>query len=185
MDAPGNVDARALLTVVAGCVTREGRQQEKAYVTVSGKTMREGRRGMNQPSERASAYQEVENETMVVKDLLDPVDVKDRVWTADALRTSQRIEQPGVRILLYSQTILPLPTQSACALSGQGEDGSFADLTYSQRMCQSPEHFALFPDRHVRASAHVLLYEISSCAWGSSAGELPAGVVLRWDCPAG
>src|SRR5438552_10111203 len=96
-------------------------QQEKQHVAVDGKTMRGtlGHESATQPSVHVLSVYEVrtglvlaqrsvvekENEITAVKDLLDPVYVKDRVWTADAIHTQktacQRIEQFGGKYLFF------------------------------------------------------------------------------------
>jgi DDE_Tnp_1-associated len=78
-------------------------QQENQHVAVDGKTMRGtlGHESENQPSVHVLSVYEVrtglvlaqrsvaekENEITAVKELLTPVSVKDRVWTADARHT--------------------------------------------------------------------------------------------------
>jgi hypothetical protein len=78
-------------------------QQEKHHVAVDGKTMRGtlGHESATQPSVHVLSVYEVrtglllaqrsvaekENEITAVKELLTPVYVKDRVWTADAMHT--------------------------------------------------------------------------------------------------
>jgi predicted transposase YbfD/YdcC len=96
-------------------------KQEKQHVAVDGKTMRGtlGHESADQPSVHVLSVYEVrtgvvlaqrsvadkENEISAVKDLLTPVYVKDRVWTADAMHTQktacQRIEQLGGKYLFF------------------------------------------------------------------------------------
>jgi predicted transposase YbfD/YdcC len=96
-------------------------QQEKQHVAVDGKTMRGtlGHESATQPSVHVLSVYEVrtglvlaqrsvaekENEITAVKELLTPVYVKDRVWTADAMHTQktacQRIEQFGGKYLFF------------------------------------------------------------------------------------
>ncbi len=96
-------------------------KQEKQHVAVDGKTMRGtlGHESADQPSVHVLSVYEVrtgvvlaqrsvadkENEISAVKDLLTPVYVKDRVWTADAIHTQktacQRIDQLGGKYLLF------------------------------------------------------------------------------------
>jgi predicted transposase YbfD/YdcC len=96
-------------------------QQEKQHVAVDGKTMRGtlGHESATQPSVHVLSVYEVrtglvlaqrsvaekENEITAVKELLTPVYVKDRVWTADAMHTQktacQRIEQLGGKYLFF------------------------------------------------------------------------------------
>jgi predicted transposase YbfD/YdcC len=96
-------------------------QQAKQHVAVDGKTMRGtlGHESADQPSVHVLSVYEVrtglvlaqrcvaekENEISAVKDLLTPVYVKDRVWTADAMHTQktacQRIEQLGGKYLFF------------------------------------------------------------------------------------
>lgn len=96
-------------------------KQEKQHVAVDGKTMRGtlGHESATQPSVHVLSVYEVrtglvlaqrsvaekENEISAVKDLLTPVYVKDRVWTADAMHTQktacQCIEQFGGKYLFF------------------------------------------------------------------------------------
>jgi predicted transposase YbfD/YdcC len=96
-------------------------QQAKQHVAVDGKTMRGtlGHESADQPSVHVLSVYEVrtglvlaqrcvaekENEISAVKDLLTPVYVKDRVWTADAMHTQktacQRIDQLGGKYLFF------------------------------------------------------------------------------------
>src|SRR5947208_4256232 len=96
-------------------------QQEKQHVAVDGKTMRGtlAHESADQPSVHVLSVYEVrtglvlaqrsvaekENEISAVKDLLTPVYVKDRVWTADAMHTQkttcQRIDQLGGKYLFF------------------------------------------------------------------------------------
>ncbi len=102
-------------------LAEQGGQQEKQHVAVDGKTMRGtlGHESATQPSVHVLSVYEVrtglvlaqrsvvekENEITAVKDLLDPVYVKDRVWTADAMHTQktacQRIEQFAGKYLFF------------------------------------------------------------------------------------
>src|SRR2546428_1811298 len=102
-------------------LAEQGGQQEKQEGAVDGKTMRGtlGHQSATQPSVHVLSVYEVrtglvlaqrsvvekENEITAVKDLLDPVYVKDRVWTADAIHTQkaacQRIEQFGGKYLFF------------------------------------------------------------------------------------
>jgi len=102
-------------------LAEQARQQEKQHVAVDGKTMRGtlGHESATQPSVHVLSVYEVrtglvlaqrslaekENEITAVKELLTPVDVKDRVWTADAMHTQktacQRIEQFGGKYLFF------------------------------------------------------------------------------------
>jgi predicted transposase YbfD/YdcC len=97
----------------------QGGQQAKQHVAVDGKTMRGtlGHESANQPSVHVLSVYEVqsglvlaqrsveekENEISAGKDLLTPLYVKDRVWTADAMHTQkavcQCIEQFGGKYL--------------------------------------------------------------------------------------
>src|SRR5205807_159567 len=96
-------------------------QQQKQHVAVDGKTMRStlGHEAATQPSVHVLWVYEVrtglvlaqrcvaekENEISAVKELLTPVSVKDRVWTADAMHTQktacQRIDQLGGKYLFF------------------------------------------------------------------------------------
>src|SRR2546429_8497534 len=96
-------------------------QQAKQHVAVDGKTMRGtlGHESEAQPSVHVLSVYEVrtglvlaqrcvaakENEISAVKDLLTPVYVKDRVWTADAMHTQktacQHIDQLGGKYLFF------------------------------------------------------------------------------------
>src|SRR5438270_11882353 len=96
-------------------------QQQKQHVAVDGKTMRGtlGHEAATQPSVHVLSVYEVrtglvlaqrcvaekENEISAVKELLTPVYVKDRVWTADAMHTQktacQRIDQLGGKYLFF------------------------------------------------------------------------------------
>src|SRR5438105_1961625 len=98
-----------------------GGKQDKQHMAVDGKTMRGtlGHESANQPSVHVLSVYEVrtglvlaqrsvaekENEISAVKDLLTPVYVKDRVWTADAMHTQktacQRIDQLGGKYLFF------------------------------------------------------------------------------------
>jgi len=98
-----------------------GGKQDKQHVAVDGKTMRGtlGHESAEQPSVHVLSVYEVrtglvlaqrsvvekENEISAVKDLLTPVYVKDRVWTADAMHTQktacQRIDQLGGKFLFF------------------------------------------------------------------------------------
>ena len=98
-----------------------GGKQDKQHLAVDGKTMRGtlGHESANQPSVHVLSVYEVrtglvlaqrsvaekENEISAVKDLLTPVYVKDRVWTADAMHTQktacQRIDQLGGKYLFF------------------------------------------------------------------------------------
>ena len=104
-----------------GRLVQQARQQEKQHVAVDGKTMR-GTLG-HASEEQASVHvlsvyevrtglvlaqrsvREKENEISAVKDLLTPLYVKDRVWTADAMHTQktacQSIEQFGGKYLFF------------------------------------------------------------------------------------
>jgi predicted transposase YbfD/YdcC len=99
----------------------QGGQQEKQHLAVDGKTMRGtlGHESESQPSVHVLSVYEVrtglvlaqrsvaekENEITAVKELLTPVYVKDRIWTADAMHTQktacQRIEQLGGNYLFF------------------------------------------------------------------------------------
>src|SRR5947209_9916427 len=99
----------------------QGGQQEKQHVAVDGKTMRGtlGHEPESQPSVHVLSVYEIrtglvlaqrsvaekENEISAVKDLLTPVYVKDRVWTADAMHTQkmacQCLEQFGGKYLFF------------------------------------------------------------------------------------
>ncbi len=99
----------------------QGGQQEKQHVAVDGKTMRGtlGHESASQPSVHVLSIYEVrtglvlaqrsvaekENEISAVKELLTPVYVKDRVWTADAMHTQkiacQCIDQLGGKYLFF------------------------------------------------------------------------------------
>ena len=84
-------------------LAEQGGQQEKQHVAVDGKTMRGtlGHESATQPSVHVLSVYEVrtglvlaqrhvlekENEISAVKELLTPLYVKDRVWTADAMHT--------------------------------------------------------------------------------------------------
>ena len=96
-------------------------QQQKQHVAVDGKTMRGtlGHESQTQPSVHVLSVYEVrtglvlaqrcvaekENEISAVKELLTPVYVKDRVWTADAMHTQktacQHIDQLGGKYLFF------------------------------------------------------------------------------------
>ena len=96
-------------------------RQEKQHVAVDGKTMRGtlGHESATQPSVHVLSVYEVrtglvlaqrsvaekEHEITAVKELLTPVYVRDRVWTADAMHTQktacQRIEQFGGKYLFF------------------------------------------------------------------------------------
>jgi predicted transposase YbfD/YdcC len=96
-------------------------QQAKQHVAVDGKTMRGtlGHESASQPSVHVLSVYEVrtglvlaqrnvaekENEITAVKELLTPVYVKDRVWTADAMHTQktacQHIDQLGGKYLFF------------------------------------------------------------------------------------
>ena len=96
-------------------------QQDKQHVAVDGKTMRGtlGHESESQPSVHVLSVYEVrtglvlaqrsvaekENEITAVKELLTPVYVKDRVWTADAMHTQktacQCIDQLGGNYLFF------------------------------------------------------------------------------------
>src|SRR5438552_9057313 len=98
-----------------------GGKQDKQHLAVDGKTMRGtlGHESANQPSVHVLSVYEVrtglvlaqrsvaekENEITAVKELLTPVYVKDRVWTADAMHTQktacQCIEQLGGKYLFF------------------------------------------------------------------------------------
>lgn len=98
-----------------------GGKQDKQHVAVDGKTMRGtlGHESANQPSVHVLSVYEVrtglvlaqrsvakkENEITAVKDLLTPVYVTDRVWTADAMHTQktacQCIDQLGGKYLFF------------------------------------------------------------------------------------
>lgn len=102
-------------------LAKQAGQQEKQHVAVDGKTMRGtlGHESATQPSVHVLSVYEVrtglvlaqrsvaekENEITAVKELLTPVYVKDRVWTADAMHTQktacQRIEQFGGKYLFF------------------------------------------------------------------------------------
>src|SRR6266705_313024 len=102
-------------------LTEQAGQQEKQHVAVDGKTMRGtlGHESATQPSVHVLSVYEVrtglvlaqrsvaekENEITAVKELLTPVYVKDRVWTADAMHTQktacQCIEQFGGKYLFF------------------------------------------------------------------------------------
>jgi predicted transposase YbfD/YdcC len=99
----------------------QGGQQAKRHVAVDGKTMcgTLGHESANQPSVHVLSVYEVhsglvlaqrsvrekENEISAGKDLLTPLYVKDRVWTADAMHTQktvcQSIEQFGGKYLFF------------------------------------------------------------------------------------
>lgn len=99
----------------------QGGQQEKQHVAVDGKTMRGtlGHESESQPSVHILSVYEVrtglvlaqrsvgekENEISAVKELLTPLYVKDRVWTADAMHTQkiacQCIDQLGGKYLFF------------------------------------------------------------------------------------
>ena len=96
-------------------------KQDKQHLAVDGKTMRGtlGHEPESQPSVHVLSVYEVrtglvlaqrsvaekENEITAVKDLLTPVYVKDRVWTADAMHTQksacQCIDQFGGKYLFF------------------------------------------------------------------------------------
>ena len=96
-------------------------QQDKQHVAVDGKTMRGtlGHESESQPGVHVLSVYEVrtglvlaqrsvaekENEITAVKELLTPVYVKDRVWTADAMHTQktacQCIDQFGGKYLFF------------------------------------------------------------------------------------
>src|SRR2546421_4163649 len=102
-------------------LAEQGGQQEKQHVAVDGKTMRGtlGHESATQPSVHVLSVYEVrtglvlaqrsvaekENEISAVKDLLTPVYVKDRVWTADAMHTQkttcQGLDQLGGKYLFF------------------------------------------------------------------------------------
>jgi predicted transposase YbfD/YdcC len=102
-------------------LTEQAGQQEKQHVAVDGKTMRGtlGHESATQPSVHVLSVYEVrtglvlaqrsvaekENEISAVKELLTPVYVKDRVWTADAMHTQktacQCIDQLGGKDLFF------------------------------------------------------------------------------------
>jgi predicted transposase YbfD/YdcC len=102
-------------------LAEQGGQQEKQHVAVDGKTMRGtlGHASEKQASVHVLSVYEVrtglvlaqrsvtkkENEITAVKDLLTPLYVKDRVWTADAMHTQktacQAIEQFGGKYLFF------------------------------------------------------------------------------------
>lgn len=99
----------------------QGGQEEKQHVAVDGKTLRGtlGHESSNQPSVHVLSVYEVrtglvlaqrsvlekENEISAVKELLTPLYVKDRVWTADAMHTQktacQSIDQYGGKYLFF------------------------------------------------------------------------------------
>jgi predicted transposase YbfD/YdcC len=99
----------------------QGGKQAKQHVAVDGKTMRGtlGHKSANQPDVHVLSVYEVhsglvlaqrsirekENEISAGKDLLTPLYVRDRVWTADAMQTQkavcQRIEQFGGKYLFF------------------------------------------------------------------------------------
>lgn len=99
----------------------QGGREAKQHVAVDGKTLRGtlGHESANQPSVHVLSVYEVhsglvlaqrnvlekENEISAGKDLLTPLYVKDRVWTADAIHTQktvcQRIEQYGGKYLFF------------------------------------------------------------------------------------
>jgi hypothetical protein len=90
-------------------LARQGGQEEKQHLAVDGKTMRAtlGHESANQPSVHVLSVYEVrtglvlaqravaekENEISAGKDLLTPLYVKDRVWTADAMHTQKTVCQ--------------------------------------------------------------------------------------------
>src|SRR5438270_6073434 len=102
-------------------------QQAKQHVAVDGKTMRGtlGHESASQPGVHVLSVYEVrtglvlaqrsvaekEHEITAVKELLTPVYVKDRVWTADAMHTQktacQRIEQFGGKYLFFFKDTHP------------------------------------------------------------------------------
>src|SRR5256714_2108087 len=102
-------------------LSEQAGQQEKQHVAVHGKTMRGtlGHESATQASVHVLSVYEVrtglvlaqrsvaekENEISAVKDLLTPVYVRDRVWTADAMHTQkmacQCLEQFGGKYLFF------------------------------------------------------------------------------------
>src|SRR6266568_2646719 len=102
-------------------LSEQAGRQEKQHVAVDGKTMRGtlGHESATQPSVHVLSVYEVrtglvlaqrsvaekENEITAVKELLTPVYVKDRVWTADAMHTQktacQWIDQFGGKYLYF------------------------------------------------------------------------------------
>lgn len=98
-----------------------GGKQEKRHLAVDGKTMRGtlGHAAANQLGVHVLSVYEVrtglvlaqrsiaekENEITAVKDLLTPLYVKDRIWTADAMHTQKsacrRLEQFGGKYLFF------------------------------------------------------------------------------------
>lgn len=102
-------------------LAEQGGQREKQHVAVDGKTMRGtlGHESANQPSVHVLSVYEVrtgmvlaqrtvaekENEISAVKELLTPIYVRDRVWTADAMHTQKtaclRIDQFGGKYLFF------------------------------------------------------------------------------------
>src|SRR5258708_1094762 len=122
-------------------LAQQAGQQEKQHVAVDGKTMRGtlGHASEKQPSVHVLSVYEVrtglvlaqrsvaekENEISAVKDLLTPVYVKDRVWTADAMHTQktacQSIEQFGGKYLFFFKDNHPTAHQDL-ALFFQGAE---------------------------------------------------------------
>ncbi|HEU5379426.1 MAG TPA: ISAs1 family transposase [Ktedonobacteraceae bacterium] len=122
-------------------LARQGGKQEKQHVAVDGKTMRGtvGHQSANQPSVHVLSVYEVtsglvlaqrrvlakENEISAVQELLDPLYVKDRVWTADAMHTQkracQRIDQFGGKYLFFFKDTHPT-AQEDLALFFQDPD---------------------------------------------------------------
>ena len=102
-------------------LAQQAGQQEKHHLAVDGKTLRGtlGHESASQPSVHVLSVYEVrtglvlaqrsvlekENEISAVKDLLIPLYIKDRVWTADAMHTQktacQCIEQYGGKYLFF------------------------------------------------------------------------------------
>jgi len=105
----------------------QGGQQAKQHVAGDGKTMRGtlGHESAGQPSVHVLSVYEVqsglvlaqrnvrekENEISAGKDLLTPLYVRDRIWTADAMHTQkavcQRIEQFGGKSLFFFKDTHP------------------------------------------------------------------------------
>jgi len=144
-------------------------QQQKQQVAVDGKTMRGtlGHEAASQPSVHVLSVYEVrtglvlaqrcvaekENEISAVKDLLTPVYVKDRVWTADAMHTQkstcQDIDQLGGNYLFFFKDHHPTAHEDLALFfqdpdADQSSWGSFSQTEKSHgRLATAPNAFAV------------------------------------------
>jgi predicted transposase YbfD/YdcC len=146
-------------------------QQQKQHVAVDGKTMRGtlGHEATTQPSVHVLSVYEVrtglvlaqrsvaekENEISAVKDLLTPVYVKDRVWTADAMHTQkttcQGIDQLGGKYLFFFKDNHPTAHEDL-ALFFQDPD---ADQSSWGRYSQTEKGHGRLTTRTVRTSSQM------------------------------